>query len=462
MSIKYQIAFLFSLLVMLILALVSSAVYFFSFKDRQDTFNSRLTKRALYTARIYADSSASGFALLRKLDATATSALYEKSISILGRKDEYTYMYADSAGGESLVLDAYALNKAKTDGQVFFDYKGKKAVALNHVDSNTHFIVAIAAVDKDGQESLTELRRILLIALLLAVILSFVAGIIFAKRIISPIKRITGEVNLITSKNLSQRIKIDNNKDELSQLAETFNNLLNRLQDSFAIQRRFISNASHELSTPLTSVSSQLEVAMQKTRTEDEYKEVIASVYDDILELQLLTQTLLEIAKAGSHGSIELAEVRLDEVLFKVVTDIQKQNKEYRVMLNFEVFPEDENRLTVFGNNNLLYSALKNIIENGCKYSNSHRSEVFAAFNENNITVKVTDHGEVIPEADLQNIFQPFFRTDQAQQKPGFGLGLTLARSILSLHKGTIQVSSNYESGTVFTVQLPNIYPDIK
>jgi signal transduction histidine kinase len=456
MSIRYRIAFLFSLLVMLILALVSVAVYFFSVENRHDGFNSRIKKRALYTAKIYADFSDSGFAMLRKLDATAVSSFYDKSITITGYNEKYAYMYNDSTA-DSLFLDKDIIEKTKIDGEYFFSFKDKSAVAIHHADKNSSFIVAVAASDKDGKEYLFELKKILVIALLLAVVLSFSAGLIFAKRIIAPIKRITGEVNLITSKNLSQRIKIDDSRDELTKLAETFNNLLNRLQDSFATQRRFISNASHELSTPLTSVSSQLEVALQKTRSQEEYQEVISSVYDDIRDLQQLTQSLLDIAKAGSQGTIDLAEVRLDEILFKVVSDIQKQNKAYRAMLNFELFPEDEKRLTVFGNANLLYSAFKNIIENGCKYSGNHKSEVCASFNNNNINVKVTNHGDVINEADLQNIFQPFFRADSAQGKPGFGLGLTLSKSILSLHKGSIFAQSTKETGTVFTVVLPNI-----
>lgn len=458
MSIRYRIAFLFSLLVMLILALVSIAVYYFSVENRYDLFNTRLKKRALYTAKVYSDFTDSSFSMLKKLDGTATSAFYEKSVSITDYNDKYVYMYADSTG-DSIFLDKDLLQNAKISGEYFFTYKNRNAIVLHHVDKNSNFIVAFAASDKDGEEYLSGLERILLIALLLSVVVSFCAGLIFARRMIAPIKRITGEVNLITSRNLSQRIKIDDNdsKDELTKLAETFNNLLNRLQDSFAIQRRFISNASHELSTPLTSVSSQLEVAMQKNRSQEEYREVISSVYDDVRELQQLTQSLLDIAKAGSQGTIDLTEVRLDEVLFKVVSDIQKQNKEYRAMLNFELFPEDEKRLTVFGNANLLYSAFKNIIENGCKYSGNHKSEVCAAFNNNNISVKVTNHGDVIEDADLQNIFQPFFRADSAQGKPGFGLGLTLSKGILSLHKGTIHAQSSKETGTIFTVVLPNI-----
>jgi signal transduction histidine kinase len=137
---------------------------------------------------------------------------------------------------------------------------------------------------------------------------------------------------------------------------------------------------------------------------------------------------------------------------------VQKQNTTYKVLLGFENFPDDEKMFTVFGNANLLYIALKNIIENGCKYSDNHQSSVSVIFNKLNVIIKVFNKGDIIAEADIDNIFQPFFRTISAQHKPGFGLGLTLTKRILFLHKGTIEVVSDPATGTTFTTALPNIF----
>jgi two-component system, OmpR family, sensor histidine kinase ArlS len=455
MSLRYRIAFLFAVLVTVILMLVIASVYFYSVKEREKTFKTRLKNSALYRSKVYADVSGTGFSVLRRLDSTALS-LYNKSIVIIANNNEYKYRYSDTPG-DMLVLSKNILVRTEFDSIYFFTYENKKAVAVKGNTGNTAYIVAVAAFDKDGDEYLNLLKRILLTALVLSMILSFIAGLVFAGQLVNPIRRITGEVNLITSSNLSERVKVDNNKNELTVLAETFNNLLNRLEESFATQRLFISNASHELSTPLTSISSQLEVAMQKNRTSEEYSTVLQSVYEDIKELQLLTRSLLDIAKTGPQDSIELAPVRMDEILFKVISDVQKQNSEYKVSLDFEKIPEDEKLLTVFGNTNLLYIAFKNIIENGCKYSDSSKSTVTASFDTRGIIILVASKGEVISEADMENIFQPFFRTTIAQSKPGSGLGLTLAKRILSLHKGVVIVKSTIETGTVFTVELPNV-----
>lgn len=456
MSIKLKIAFLFAVLVTIILTIASVSVYVFSVKERQNSFKKNLRNRALSTARVYAGIKDSNYSVLQRMDRASVASLYDKSITITGFDGIPTYAFSDKEG-DSLLMTSKIIDRAKTDSEYFFSYKNKKAVALYYTDSSKNFIIAIAAADIKSLEYLDQLKRILLIAMLSAAVLSFFTGLLFAINLLRPIKRLTGEVNLISSNNLSQRIETNNTKDELNKLAETFNGLMDRLQDSFAIQRRFISNASHELSTPLTSISSQLEVALQRTRTEAEYQEVMQSVYEDIKELQHLTRSLLDIAKTGSQGSLDLTDVRLDEVLFKVVSDVQRQNKTYKANLNFETFPDDEHLLTTFGNANLLYIAFKNIIENGCKYADNHQSTVSVLFDESKIIVSVANKGDIIAEADIQNIFQPFFRTGSAIKKPGFGLGLTLTRRILSLHKGSVSVESDLEKGTVFTIQLYNV-----
>lgn len=456
MSSKIKIALLFTLLVTITLTILSLLVYYFTTAERENTFGERLKNRALSTASVYASIADSNFSILRNMDKGAVASLYNKSVTIVGHNDSHEYLYADQPG-DTLYLSRTIIEKAKTNDRHFFEFRKKKAIAVHFTENNKNIIVAIAADDLDGQEFLDFLKKILKLAVLIAAMLSFLTGLIFATNLIKPITRITTEVNMITANNFSKRINIDRKKDELSNLAQTFNNLLNRLQDSFAIQRRFISNASHELSTPLTSISSQLEVAMQKNRDPEEYREVMQSVYEDIKDLQQLTRSLLDIAKAGSQGSIELSEVRLDEVLFKVVSDVKKQNAGYKSTLNFDPFPDDEKQLTVFGNANLLYIALKNIVENGCKYSGNHHSTITVYFNKSVIEIKVSNIGDIISEADIQNIFQPFFRADTAQNKPGFGLGLTLTKRILALHKGTVSVESNLDKGTIFTISLSNV-----
>nr|WP_246457055.1 HAMP domain-containing sensor histidine kinase [Flavihumibacter stibioxidans] len=281
-------------------------------------------------------------------------------------------------------------------------------------------------------------------------------GYLFSKQLVKPISSIIEEVNNISSHNLSHRIDAGSGQDELFQLANTFNDLLNRIQESFTIQRRFISNASHELSTPLTSISSQLEVTLHKNRSEEEYRKVLLSIQEDVQQMRQLTKSLLEIAKTGHQGSIELHEVRLDEVLLKITGAVQKLSPDYQVQLNFDELPEDESRCLVFGNADLLYSAISNIVENGCKYSPDHTSKVALRFTENELIVDVLNQGDVIAQEEVEHIFQPFYRSPVNSHQKGFGLGLALAKRIIGLHKGHIEVKSGPVQGTLFRITLPS------
>ncbi len=245
-------------------------------------------------------------------------------------------------------------------------------------------------------------------------------------------------------------------KDEWNYLTKTLNELLDRLQQSFEMQRRFISSASHELSTPLTSISSQLEVSLQRNRDAGEYREVMKSVYQDVRHLSKLTQTLLEFATvSGIRGGIEIDSIRIDEILMQLPGEIAKMNKEYSVKLEFDQLPENEEKLLVFGNADLLLTAIKNVVSNACKYSPDHLAKIGILVEAKEIIVSVEDKGKGVPENDLKNIFQPFYRTDDSKSISGFGVGLPLAHRIIKLHKGQIDVNSTVGKGTTFLIRLP-------
>jgi signal transduction histidine kinase len=455
MSIRFRISFLFTFLVTLILILLSSTVYYFASENRKNVFKSRLKNRAVSTAQMYGVLGNKSGPVLEKMDSGSVSSLYKKTVIILGPGDHPVYSYP-AAPSEPVALDPETIRNIKEHKEFFFTDHGKEGIGIQHADSTSHFIVAISAYDSDGIASLNNLKKILATAFLAGIFIILLSGYLFATQLVKPLAKMTWQANMITSNNLSQRIEYNNNKDELNHLASTFNDLLDRLQESFQIQRRFISHASHELSTPLTVVSSQLEVALQKDRDTEEYKNVLASVYEDVQQMQQLTRSLLEIAKAGSQGSIDLQESRVDEILIKVAADVEKQNPDWRVMLHFGDFPDDEKLIEVFGNPDLLNSALKNLVENGCKYSEDKIAFASIRFEEKKIIIEIKSKGDIIAESDIQQIFQPFFRTGSAQHKPGFGLGLTLTRRIILLHKGKIEVSSDLDAGTKFIIILPS------
>ena len=140
------------------------------------------------------------------------------------------------------------------------------------------------------------------------------------------------------------------------------------------------------------------------------------------------------------------------------MADIKKIHSDYRVELNFSDSAEYESNFLVFGNVDLLYIAIKNIVENGCKYSTDNTSRVQLSFENKSTIIEVKSKGTPIAEEEMEKIFQPFYRSSTSEGKTGFGLGLALAKRIIGLNKGTLMVKSNEKKENIFTIIIPPFY----
>lgn len=455
MPVRIRITIIFVVLVMIILGMVCGGIYYFSYTGRINTIKTRLTNRATTTARLLALRETFDQQLVQSIDSLTTISLKNKTVQAYDYQNHKIYSYSD-VPGDTLHVTSEMLDNARINGTRFFNIQQKEAVAYYYSDVNARLVVVSAGEDIDGKESLQSLLRILFAGFLVGTAFVLIAGYFFSTNLLKPIKKITDDVEEISAQNLARRIKTGNSKDEWFHLGGTLNRLLNRLQESFELQRRFISNASHELSTPLTSISSQLEVSLQREREAPEYRKVMQSIYQDVRHMGKLTQTLLEFAKAsGNAGGLDINLVRVDEIIFRMPAEMGRANDKYSVSLKFENLPEEEDNLLVFGNEELLFTAIKNIVVNACKYSDNHVATLKLEVMEKIIRVTVSDQGKGIAQNELKTIFQPFYRVEGNLVSEGFGLGLSLADRIVKLHKGTIEVSSALNVGTTFIITLP-------
>lgn len=456
MKTRHKITLLFSLIVTAILLVVSLSVYYFTSLERREIFRKRLHSRANNNAQIFSYVRDTGVVFLDRINMSTFELLPEKSVEIYSLTGGLIYQYK-TGPGHITGATRDVIDNAIMNGQYFYSTENRReALAVHYQEGSNPIVVVVAAYDNDGWSQLQQLRHIFFISLLIGTSISLLAGHVFSKQLLKPVAEMIREVKEISSHNLSSRLKIGETQDELNQLGSTFNDLLDRLQEYFTAQRRFVSNASHELSTPLTSISSQLEVTLQRDRLPDEYRQVMHSVQEDVVHLSHLTKSLLEIAKTGAEGSIELKELRIDEILFKIMADIKKTNATYQVELNFSDNSFDEKSFLVFGNTDLLYIAIKNVVENGCKYSPDHVARVDLSFQNASTIIAVASKGDPILKEDIERLFQPFYRSTSSEGTPGFGLGLALARRIIALHKGTISIKSEAGSDNVFEIILPS------
>lgn len=457
MRIRFRITLLFTLLVILIWGIVCAAVYYISYNSRIATIKTRLTNRAITTAKLINQSEIFDQEMISRIDSSTTLALTRKSVQVYNRQGRSLYHYSELPG-DTVELETDMLIRITEKGTVYFSRNGKEVIGYYYPSGANGPVILCAAFDADGYAGLKKLAGIILICFISGAMLTIAGGYIFAARLLKPVGHIANEVKNISAYSLERRIKETEGSDEWSFLAKTLNELLDRLKDSFEMQRRFISNASHELSTPLTSISSQLEVSLQRQRKEDDYRLVMQNVLQDTRHMNNLIQTLLKFATAsGNAGGLDIDLVRIDEVLMRLPGAMDEQQGDQRVILDFKELPEDQYELLILGNEELLFTAIRNIVANACKYSADHQATVSLILTDTGFRIDIADKGIGIAPAELDHIFQPFYRAGEAPAVGGFGLGLSLALRIIRLHKGDIAVQSVVGEGSVFSISLPAV-----
>lgn len=312
------------------------------------------------------------------------------------------------------------------------------------------------------EETLQELRGILFSFGPLVLLLLGLGGWLLVGWALSPVSRMTRAVRKINAESLSQRLPLGHGQDEISQLAETFNEMLARLEDSFRKIKQFSGDASHELRTPLTIIRGETEVALRWAKDPEEMRSALQSNLEEIDRMGRIIEDLLTLAKS------EAGEMPLEMKVFSLSDLVQQlylqgrmlgEAKEMDVSLQLDVAEE----IRIRGDELRLRQMFLNLISNAIKYTPERGKVVVSlAVDEERAVVTVRDSGIGIPAEHLPHIFSRFYRIDKARNREdgGTGLGLAIVKWIVEVHDGKIQVTSNPGQGSIFTVYLPLAGPE--
>jgi heavy metal sensor kinase len=263
----------------------------------------------------------------------------------------------------------------------------------------------------------------------------------------------------IEAEDLSQRIETGESNDELGRLASVLNDMLMRLESSFAAVRHFSADAAHELRTPLTILKGEIEVALRAPRPDEEYRQVLRSCLEEVDRLSTLVQDLLFLARSDG-GNMEggKAPINVSDVIADVAPSLEALAETMGVTLTVTATTP----AWVEGNAPMLFRLLFNLGENAIKYTPAGGAvEVALHRNGQEAALEVKDTGPGIPPEERARIFDRFYRGDPARSRGGTGLGLALARSIVLLHHGHITVEGTPKQGSCFRVILPLTAPQI-
>lgn len=456
MKIRYQLTILFTTIVASFLFVFCLAVHFFYSQFREKEFFSRLRDKAVYSAEVwnYEENAKQLFTMMydmhMRYDMHMTS-LYGEQIMILK-----AWGKPDYASDSTLSVISKTQYDQILKGKELKLRKGDREIMglLYRSPDKTNFVVVISAIDKFGLSKLDTLFVILATGWSFSVFFVALAGYFFAGNILNPIAEIIKEVGAVSASNLEKRLTNRSGKDEISELSRTFNDLLIRLEDAFKMQKSFVSNASHEIRNPLASMKAQLDVTLLKDRSIAEYDNVLRSLQIDIDRMIKIANGLLELAKvSGDFSLLRFTACRLDEIIMEAANSLVRYKPEYQYTIDYEQLPEYEEDISVTGAKDLLFSAFYNIIENGCKYSPDHKVDIKINFSQYDIVIQFQDHGIGISQSDRKRIFEPFYRSEEAREYKGIGLGLSLVQKIVQQHKGKIAIYSEPDHGTLVTVR---------
>ncbi|MER5513232.1 HAMP domain-containing sensor histidine kinase [Streptomyces sp. NPDC048254] len=308
-------------------------------------------------------------------------------------------------------------------------------------------------VDHQRQAALDDLLSRSLLALLGLAVIAFAFGYAMAGRVLSPLGRITRTARAVAGSDLSRRIELDGPDDELKELADTFDDMLERLQRAFTAQQRFVGNASHELRTPLAINRTLLEVHLSDPGAPVELQQLGKTLLATNERSEQLVEGLLLLARSDNQ-IVERKPVDLAEVATQAVDQVHAEAEAKGVTIRGVRKPA-----VVQGNGVLLERIALNLVQNAVRYNVPEDGwvEVDTDIQHGQAVLSVSNTGPVVPAYEIDNLFEPFrrLRTERTGSDKGVGLGLSIVRSVARAHGGHIAAQPREGGGLVMRVTLP-------
>ena len=346
------------------------------------------------------------------------------------------------------------LNKLK-ENVITFEEQNNYLVSRIKIDFNSSqkIIIEVATTKELLIANLNNLLYILSFIIPIVLIFAIIGGNFLIYKSFTPIERVLDELKNINASDLSTRLQNTNNQDEVNELITEINNLLTRLESSFERISQFSSDASHELKTPLTIIKGELEIALRKDRSTSEYKQTLDTSLNEVMVIEQTINDLLFLAK----NEKDLITQNTKELLYfdEIVDESINEIKNFAILNKIEIKFDLIDTLEFKGYSNFLKIAIKNLLKNAIQYSDKESFVIVKSYIENGyFNISIQDFGIGIASSEQAKIFEKFYRTDKSRNKNsgGTGLGMSIVKKIIDIHKGNIKVNSSENIGTTITL----------
>lgn len=449
MKIRNRLSLEFTLLTAGIMLLVMVLIYGLFADYVKQVFFHRLRDRALITAQVF----------LEKDELTKKSFLEIQQKYLRSLTGERSFIYNDE-NTQSFINDSTAtitpdiVNKIRqsNNNELFFLIDNNPAAGIAYKDNQGDFVIIVTAENFSGRQHLNNLLMMLCITYVIGLIILFILSKRFAGKALKPIVHVNNTIRQIRTGTLNKRVIVPENKDEINELANNFNELLSHLEHAFDMQRSFVSNASHELRTPLTTIIGELEVMLNKPRSQEEYISTMRSVLAESEKLTVIINRLFELSNYDAARPLQHFEpVDIQNLLQDIMDYWKDQGNQYQFCFSSSV----SETVWIDGNRILLETAINNVIKNAFKFSGNKPVTIMISHTGDSVLISIADEGTGIDPAEKDTVFQPFFRGNNARTFPGSGVGLSITEKIIHMHKGAVTAGNNEGKGACFHINLP-------
>ncbi|MEQ8362859.1 MAG: HAMP domain-containing sensor histidine kinase [Cyclobacteriaceae bacterium] len=445
MKIRDKLSISFGLGASLTMMAFGIAIYFFFAQYRKTEFNNRLKQRIEVTEKMFLEKESFSKESFKTIQDQFLNKLPEETEEVIELTDNF-HSHLQQAYPDKFLEDLV------TKGEAFFSSGDKQGAGKVFHIRQKDYLVMLTAVDYIGIKLMDHFLTIIFIGISTCILAMALISYGVSGYILNPILQKIRKANSISAKNIYERLKVRNPDDELGQLAIAFNNLLDRVADSFEKQRSFIDSASHEIRNPLTIIIGESEYILERPRSKEEYVASFKVITEEADRLNNLVNNLLKLSGISSKQStLAMHVISAKEVLKASIEKLAFLNEDYKIFLDCDT----EEDFQILGNSHLLETSFMNLIENGCKFSYNAPVHVAMKRSKDEIIISIKDEGIGIPSEDIPKLIQPFHRAHNARKIDGVGIGIPLTSKIIELHNGKMEFHSELNKGTEVIVTLP-------
>ena len=324
------------------------------------------------------------------------------------------------------------------------------AVSYALLDGHLHNTLSAATAD----DILAQLREQYLLALFAVTALAVLLGWVIAGRALAPLRAIATAARAVSGDSLTRRVALRGPDDELHELADTFDEMLERLDSAFASQKRFVADASHELRTPLTVLRTEVEVALaDPDASAAELRATAEVVREEVQRFEALLESLLALARSEARALATEEPVDLADVARRVVSRLQPEAATDDVLLTVE-----SKSAVVNGDRGLLEQLVFNLVDNAVTHNcGGGFAEVWVGQRGEMAALRIVNSGPRVPDESVQLLTEPFHRLDRRRDRRGAGVGLSIVRAVAAAHGGRLELTAREDGGLVADVELPAV-----